>query len=122
MFESLNKNFHNPFEVTIENAKCYKLSEVDLNEVYEVVSMFTNPNGKHGEYACLGIIADSSDEEYCWLLLPNHLIDAVKTILSTPEYIKAVNERHLGITVRKYYSKKYSKECFTVDFKDINFD
>ncbi len=117
MFESLNKKFSNPFDITIVDGEFYKLSQLELDKVYEVVSMYINPRGKHGEYACLGIYIDLG--VYGWVIVPNHLIEAVKTILDNPEYIKAVNEKHLGITVRKYHSKKYDKDCYTVDFKDI---
>lgn len=118
-FTSLNKEFTSPFNYEIgENAKYLKPSELKEDEVYVMRSIFINTKSKFGEHPVCIIEADNEDKGF-YVSLPAHLTKIAKTILENDDAIEAINNRKCGIKARKFYSKTYNREGFSVDFVNI---
>lgn len=55
----------------------------------------------------------------CYVNLPAHLTGNVNKILSDSRAIKAINNGNVGFKIRPYYSKKYEKDCYSIDWVDL---
>ena len=118
-FTSLNKEYSSPFTYELgENAKYLKPSDLEEEKVYIMRSIFINHKGKFGEHPVCIVEADNEDKGF-YISLPAHLTKVAKAILENDEAIEAINERKCGVKARKYYSKTYNKEGYTVDFVNI---
>ena len=112
MFEKLNKNTR-LFDVDIENPVFKKLKDFEENQILRVDGMYTNKKSKFGEEPIF-IVFDG--EQYFFVHVPKSHLETIKTIIETPEMVKGVNDGECYIKVTSYYSKRFSKQCFDVEF------
>lgn len=47
---------------------------------------------------------------------PIRMTDTFKEIVQDEEAVNAINHEECKYKVRKYYNKKYKKDCYTIDF------
>ena len=97
----------------------YKSLEMLFNEngedkVHTVWGAYIN-DGKYGKQGLL--VTDD-----CYVNLPKHLNEDVESIRRNEEVIDQINKGQAGFTIYHYYSKKYKKNCFSVNWIDIKPD
>lgn len=113
-FEQFNKG--NKFDIDTKDFKFIKLSELENDEsykngIYPVKGMFTmiSKFGKQGIF-----ITDKA-----LVNVPNHMIETIETILTSQELIDKINKGIVFFKLYKYMSKTYNKECYSIEFKEI---
>ena len=89
----------------------YNENGANENKVYTVWGVYIN----HGHYGPQGLLI--TDDGY--INLPRHLNDDVESIRTDGESIEQINKGQAGFTIYHYYSKKYKKDCFSVNWVDI---
>lgn len=77
---------------------------------YIVLGLYINRKSKYGD-------APVIVSEDCYINLPKHLLDTVKSMLEDPELVQAVNERKFGIEVYEYETN--GKTCYSVNWVDM---
>lgn len=83
--------------------------------VYKITGIFINSKSKFGPRPFVSTPDFLMD-------LPSYQLETVKQMLADDELIKDVNSGKVGFSVRSYYSNKYNKDCYSVEFEDINPD
>lgn len=92
----------------------------DLKSLYEIMGSdgvlivrgFFTKTGNFGKQSVL-----ISDNEY--VNLPAHLNETVELIMNDDEMIEEINNGAVGCTIYKYTSKKYNKECYSINFVGV---
>ena len=112
MFEKLNKNTK-LFSVEIEEPIFIKLRDFAVGQVLRVDGMYINNKSVYGEEPIF-IVFDG--EKHLFTHLPKYHIDTIKTIISDSEMVAGVNNGECYIKVTSYFSKKYNKQCFDIEF------
>lgn len=122
MFAELNKVLESQFVRSGEFSELpfLKLSDVyeDENKVYTIADLWINPKSKFGEHPVVGIL-DEQGNAWQNVSLPKHMTETVKSIINSADMVQAVNDGKAGFKVRKYHSKTYNKDCFSIEFVDI---
>ena len=104
-----NKGGH--YEKSIpENAKYFKLKELDLKKVYPVDALYINTKSKFGD---AGVIL-SGDK---LVNLPQHLTPTIRDMKSDEELTDDINAGYFGFTVYQY--KGSNGTGFSVNWCDI---
>lgn len=80
--------------------------------VYTITGIFINSKSKFGPRPFVSTPDFLMD-------LPSYQLETVKQMLADEELIKDVNAGKVGFSVRAYFSNKYKKDCYSVDFEDI---
>lgn len=80
--------------------------------IYKITGIFINSKSKYGPRPFVSTPDFLVD-------LPTHMLETTRQMLADDELIKEVNEGKVGFTVRAYYSNKYHKDCFSINFEDI---
>lgn len=115
-FGQFNKSFDSKFIHQADTDNYIKIADMG-NNTYTVYGMFINPNGKFGEHGCIQV---EHENERVWVSLPAGLNDTINSIMSDDLAVEAVNAGCCGIKAREYFSKKYNRNCWTVDFVNID--
>lgn len=89
----------------------YNENGSDDNKVYTIWAVYIN-EGKYGKQGLL--VTDD-----CYVNLPKHLNEDVESIRGDEEIIDQINKGQAGFTIYHYYSKKYKKDCFSINWVDI---
>ena len=82
------------------------------DHIYIVRAVFMS-KGQYGETPLLAT-------DTTFVNLPKNCISVCNTILNSTEAISGINEGKCGFKIRQYHSEKYNKNCYAVDFIDIN--
>lgn len=117
MFANLNKSFINKFTNMPQEISQYrKISELDKNSVYIVLGMYVVPanKSKYGEHANMCLVDDNG--EVFVVNLPHHLLEVVQTIINEDKLVEGVNNGDCKVKVKDYFTKKYNKNCTTLEF------
>lgn len=90
---------------------------------YVVGALYINTKSKFGDSPVAVVMRNDevNGEEipgFC-VNLPRHLVEDVREILSSDEAVEAINARKVGFTVRKYYSKAYERDNFSITWVDL---
>ena len=117
IFSELNKSFESPFKVQIPNdVEFYKLSDLDVNDSYQLVTCYINSKSKYGAHPVAGVV--DVDGVLLVVSLPRHLTDVFCDIIDEPKYIEAINAGECRFKIKKCHSKKYNKDFLTIEFLD----
>ena len=97
----------------------YKTLEMLFNEhgsekVHIVWGAYIN-DGKYGKQGLL-----VTDE--CYVNVPNHLTSDIETIRTDESMVNQINKGQAGFTIYNYFSRKYNKNCFSLNWVDIKPD
>ena len=111
MFNSLNKGGID-WGVDTEDMDYIKLEEVKDAGNLVIKGVFINNKGNFGAHP-VAILENGL------LDLPAHQTENVTTILENPEMVEAIKAGKCAVKVVTYIAKKYNKECFTVDWVDV---
>ena len=117
MAYSVSKKYNTEkvFNVATENFEYKSLEElyIDNETVYVVKGIYINNKGMFGAEPVL-----ATDEFY--INLPNHLTDTCKEMIADRQAVWAINAGEVGITIYKYFQKKYNKECYGIKWVDVD--
>lgn len=117
IFSELNKSFESPFKVQIpDDVQYYKLSDLDVNDSYQLVTCYINSKSKYGAHPVAGVV--DVDGVLLVVSLPRHLTDVFCDIMDEPKYIEAINAGECRFKIKKCHSKKYNKDFLTIEFLD----
>ena len=56
----------------------------------------------------------------CYVNLPAHLLDVCQEMMSDRLVVNAINEGQCGFRVTKYHQKRFNKDCYSVQWIDLN--
>lgn len=111
MFNSLNKGGID-WGVDTEKMQYIRLEEMKDAGNIVIKGVFINKKGNFDPHP-VAIIENGL------LDLPAHQTENVQTILESPEMVEAVKAGKCAVKVVPYTAKKYNKDCFTVDWVDV---
>ena len=81
------------------------------DKVYKVLGLYIN-EGKFGEQG-------SAVLEDVQVNLPKHLVPVIKEIRSDENLVDDINQGLVGFKIYKYYTKKYGREAYSINWVDI---
>ena len=117
LFLELNKSFESPFKVQIpDDVDFCKLTDLDINGSYCLVSCYINSKSKFGAHPVAGVI--DSDGILLVVSLPRHLTGVFSEILDEPKYIEGINAGECYFKIKQCHSRKYNKDFLTIEFID----
>ena len=83
-----------------------KIGDIQQGEIYKVNGIFPYTS-KFGKQYFLSFGLPKDQNENAELLLKNE------------EAIQAINNGECGVAIRQYYSKKYEKQCVSIEWVNI---
>ena len=86
-------------------------NENDSEKIYTIWGAYIN-DGKYGKQGLL-----VTDE--CYVNVPKHLTGDIETIRTDENTINQINKGQAGFKIYHYYSKKYNKNCFSLNWVDV---
>lgn len=108
------------WKVTTKGRKYFKLEELAAqyapDRKYIIDCMFINTMSQYGDAPVVGV-ADA--KEPFMVNLPKHLLSDVKEMLQDTEAVEAIQLGRAGFTIRIYNPKGSTRNCYTVDWVDI---
>ena len=110
-FSTLNTN-HNTFTNLQKDLPFKKLKEIELGKVYTVTAILFAKT-KFGERPFVSL------KEGMNVSLPNGWYDVCKSIIGNADAVKDINDGKCGIKFDKYFSNKFSRECMSVEWVNI---
>lgn len=110
-FTTLNTN-HSTFTNLKKDLPFKKLDEIELGKVYTVNGILF-AQSKFGERPFVSL------KEGFNVSLPKGQNDTCRSICGNTNAVKDINEGKCGIKFRKYYSKKFDRECMAVEWVNI---
>ena len=110
-FTTLNTN-HSTFTNLQKDLPFKKLDEIELGKIYTVNAILLGKS-KFGERAFVSL------KEGMNVDLPKGQNDVCKSIIGNADAVKDINEGKCGIKFGKYYSKKFNRECMSVEWVNI---
>lgn len=102
------------FTVRPQGQTYYTLEELfnQNRKEHIVLAMYVNTKGKFGPTPTI-----LTSE--CFINLPQHLTETVKEMIDDKEVVDAVNSGNLGIEIYQYFSNKYHKNCYSINWVDL---
>jgi hypothetical protein len=109
-FTKFNKTNRIEWGISTENLPFKKLGDI-FNEGVKLVKIrgFYLQNGRFGKQA--NAITDS-----CILNVPTHMTKTIEEILNDSEAIEAIKNGECWVSIHKYHSSTYNKDCYSFDF------
>lgn len=94
---------------------------------YKTLEMLYNENDKNHTYIIRGAYINDSKfgkqgllvTSQCYVNLPSHLTDDIEQIRQDDSLVNQINEGLAGFKIYHYFSKKYNKNCFSVNWVDV---
>lgn len=102
-----------------DNFEYYSLRQLYENNgadsVYRVLALFINDRGSYGDQPL-------ALTPHYYVNLPQHLLDDVMKIMHDQDAIDQINAGRAGFKIRTYTSNKYKKNCYSIEWVDLNDD
>lgn len=105
------------FNAVTSGRKFVKLTDLyneDSNRVYTLYGFFPNSKGNFGK-SYIGFIGDNALCD-----MPKHLNEMFENISKCEEDVNSINSGNCQFKIRKYIDKKYKKECYSIEFVDVD--
>lgn len=115
--KELNGGKRFTYDTTERELKYEKLADTNFN-VAIVRSVYINHGGIYGDSstAIVSYLNEKSELITIGVNLPKHQNKNIERILDDDDTIDAINRLGLAISKRKYRSKAYNKDCYTVEW------
>lgn len=103
------------FDVNTEGFEYKSLEDLFIDEdtVTVIKGIYINKKGNFGEEPVL-----ATDDYY--INIPSHMVDICKEMIKDNSAVYAINQGEVGITIYKYYQKKYNKDCYSIKWVDVD--
>ena len=111
-FSTLNTH-HSTFTNLQKDLPFKKLDEIELGKVHTVNAIII-AKSKFGERPFVSL------KEGFNVDLPKGQLDVCKVICGNADAVKDINDGKCGIKFGKYYSNKFSRECMSVEWVNID--
>ena len=108
---------------TIINVAAFKNAEKDLSfkkigyiqqgEIYKVNGIFPYTSNFGRQYF---LSLESGENDFFNFNLPKDQNENAEMLLKNEEAIQAINKGECGVAIRQYYSKKYKKQCVSIEW------
>ena len=94
---------------------------------YKSLELLYNENGKNHTYIIRGVYINDSKfgkqglvvTSQCYVNLPNHLTNDIEQIRQDDSLVNQINEGQAGFKIYHYFSNKYNKNCFSINWVDV---
>lgn len=84
-----------------------------VDAIYPLRGVYINTKGKFDDSPVF------ATDSY-FVNIPSHMLDTAKEILADEEAVTDINRGAVAFKIYTYVSQKYNKECFGIDFVDVN--
>lgn len=115
---SLSKYNKGGVKWSVEIPEDCGFTKLDNDNIKGIVKgFFPNNKGKFGtQYVMIALL--DGQKEISLVDLPKHMNEVCSEICEDSEAIEEINNNLCRFHTEKYYSKKYSKECYGIVFDD----
>lgn len=83
--------------------------------IYPLRGIYINTKGKYDDSPVF------ATDSY-FVNIPSHMTETAKEILADEEAIKDINGGKVAFKIYTYVSQRFNKECFGIDFLDVDPD
>ena len=94
-----------------------KIGDIQQGEIYKVNGIFPYTS-KFGKQYFLSL-ERYGENDFFNFNLPKDQNETAGLLLKNEEAIQAINKGECGVTIRQYYSKKYEKQCVSIEWVNI---
>lgn len=109
-------NKHRLFEVNTEGFEYQSLADLynanGKEAIYPLKAIYINTKGKFGD-------APVFATDWCFVNAPSHMLETANAILRDEGAVKAINNGEVGFVIYAYVARDFQKECFGINFVDI---
>lgn len=115
--KELNGGKRFSFNIDSKDLDYEKLADTTFN-VAVVRSVYINRGGLYGDSATAVVtyLDDKGNLIYKGINLPKHQNKNIERILADDDTIDLINRLGISISKRKYRSKAYNRDCYTVEW------
>ncbi|MBQ7973531.1 MAG: hypothetical protein IJ295_01070 [Clostridia bacterium] len=104
------------FDVDTTNFNYESMADMFNNDgagvVYPLTAIYINTKSK---YNAAPVFAT----DRCFVNAPSHMLDTAKEILADDEAVAAINNGEVGFYIYAYKQEKFNRDCFGINFVDI---
>lgn len=108
-------------------SKAYFMYDKEKSRPYTVLETLYKEYGKDKVYKVLGLYINegkfgkqgSAVLEDVQVNLPKHLVPVIEEIRSDEKLVDDINHGLVGFKIYKYYTKKYGREAYSINWVDI---
>lgn len=90
------------------------LFEKAPNEIFKIDGLYINKKSSFGDHPVAIMV-----KEKLLVDLPSHLVEDVKLMFEDKEVVDAIKAGKVGFTIHQYYQEKYKKDCYGINWEDI---
>ena len=94
-----------------------KIGDIEQGEIYKVNGIFPYTS-KFGRQFFLSL-ERVGENDFFNFNLPKDQAENAELLLRSEEAIRAINAGECGVAIRQYYSKKYEKNCVSIEWVNI---
>lgn len=106
---------------TFKNAKkdlpFKKIGNIEQGEIYKVNGIFPYTS-KFGQQYFLSLERCGEDDFFNFDL-PKDQNENAELLIKNAEAVESINKGECGVVIRQYYSKKYKKDCVSIEWVNI---
>ena len=95
-----------------------KIGNIEQGEIYKVNGIFPYTS-KFGKQYFLSLQRYGENDDCFNFNLPKDQSENAELLLRNEEAIRAINTGECGVAIRQYYSKKYEKQCTSIEWVNI---
>lgn len=85
------------------------------DKVYPLTAVYHSNHKQYGDAPILASIG-------FFVYVGKHMTETIDAIIGDDDAINAINSRQVGFKIYAYRSKKWNKDCFGVEFVDIDWN
>ena len=104
------------FDVNTEGFEYESLNDLYNNNgadtIYPLRAIYINTKSKFGDYPIFAT-------DVCFVNAPEHMLENAKEILADKEAVQMIKDNKVGFKIYSYTSTKYNRECFGIEFIDV---
>lgn len=108
-----------------------RLFTVDTSDFeYTKLEDLYKQNGPDHEYQVKAIYIGTKSEfdpespmlaiDGFYVNLPQHQLEEIKAMLASGRAIKEINDGKCGFVIRKFFQKRFNKECYSAEWIDVD--
>ena len=92
-----------------------KIGNIQQGEIYKVNGIFPYTSKFGKQY----FVSLEKDNDFFNFDLPKDQNENAELLIKSAEAIESINKGECGVTISQYYSKKYKKDCVSIEWVNI---